>query len=139
VLIRGLINDAVSSSCCIGLQLRDAGCLVRIELEMQKEGIVAEFDVPPPSMSIGTKRTQKSNLNTGVLADVVIRGPLICGSADWSRRWVYCDEHFDHPVCFLKTGAFQCLSSLEIGCRKLLFIMQNENISWCGKEYYSTR
>ena len=48
VLIRGLINDAVSSSYCMGLQLRVAGWLVKIELEMQKEGIVAEFDVQPP-------------------------------------------------------------------------------------------
>jgi hypothetical protein len=49
VLICGLINDAVSSSYCVSLQLRFAGWLVRIELErMRKEGIVAEFDVPPP-------------------------------------------------------------------------------------------
>jgi len=49
MLIRGLINDAVSSSYCIGLQLQVTGWLVWTELErMRKEGIVAEFEVTPP-------------------------------------------------------------------------------------------
>ena len=48
MLIRGLINDAVSSSYCIGLQLQVTGWLVWTELErMRKEGIVAEFGVTP--------------------------------------------------------------------------------------------
>ena len=53
MLIRGLFNDAVSSSDCVGLQLRVAGWLVRTEMEkVRKEGIVGDFFWAPPPLPI---------------------------------------------------------------------------------------